>query len=91
MRVSMRTAADYQVTSLGTFLSSLCHEFCHCLDHRRFGFRGERRREDQRRRSTTKYDLQGISSSSHFSTSGGILPSRSPANAFTAFRASPSG
>ena len=44
----MRTAVDMRVTSFGTFLSSFCHEFCHCLDHRRFGFCGERRREDPR-------------------------------------------
>ena len=46
IRVSMRTAVDIQVTSFGTFLSSLCQEFSHCLDHRRFGFCGDPRRED---------------------------------------------
>jgi hypothetical protein len=29
-----------QVTSFGTFLSTLCHEFCHHLDYQQFGFRG---------------------------------------------------
>jgi len=28
-----------QVTSFGTFLSTLCHEFCHHLDCQRFGWR----------------------------------------------------
>ncbi len=48
IRVSMRTAVDIQGISFATFLSSLCHEFSHCLDRRRFGFCGERRREDPR-------------------------------------------
>jgi hypothetical protein len=39
IRVWMRTAVRKQVTSFGTFLSTLCHEFCHHLDSRRFGFR----------------------------------------------------
>ncbi len=26
------------VTSFGTFLSTLCHEFCHHLDFKKFGF-----------------------------------------------------
>ena len=34
----MRTAVRKQVTSFGTFLSTLCHEFCHHLDYARFGF-----------------------------------------------------
>ena len=38
IRVWMRTAVRKQVTSLGTFLSTLCHEFCHHLDLTRFGF-----------------------------------------------------
>jgi hypothetical protein len=38
MRVWMRTAVRKQVTSFGTFLSTLCHEFCHHLDYHRFGF-----------------------------------------------------
>ncbi len=38
IRVWMRTAVRKQVTSFGTFLSTLCHEFCHHLDCRRFGF-----------------------------------------------------
>ena len=38
-RVWMRTAVRKQVTSFGTFLSTLCHEFCHLLDVQRFGFR----------------------------------------------------
>jgi hypothetical protein len=38
IRVWMRTAMRKQVTSLGTFLSTLCHEFCHHLDVQRLGF-----------------------------------------------------
>ncbi len=36
----MRTAIQKRVTSFGTFLSTLCHEFCHHLDCQHFGFRG---------------------------------------------------
>ena len=32
-------AVRKQVTSFGTFLSTLCHEFCHHLDYQRFAFR----------------------------------------------------
>jgi hypothetical protein len=39
IRVWMRTAVRKEVTSFGTFLSTLCHEFCHHLDFHRFGFR----------------------------------------------------
>lgn len=39
LRVWMRTAVRKEVTSFGTFLSTLCHEFCHHLDFQRFGFR----------------------------------------------------
>jgi hypothetical protein len=39
IRVWMRTAVRKQITSFGTFLSTLCHEFCHHLDSQRFGFR----------------------------------------------------
>ena len=38
IRVWMRTAVRQQVTSFGTFLSTLCHEFCHHLDSHRLGF-----------------------------------------------------
>jgi hypothetical protein len=38
IRVWMRTAVRKEVTSYGTFLSTLCHEFCHHLDFQRFGF-----------------------------------------------------
>jgi hypothetical protein len=38
IRVWMRTAARKEVTSFGTFLSTLCHEFCHHLDFKKFGF-----------------------------------------------------
>jgi hypothetical protein len=38
IRVWMRTAIQKRVTSFGTFLSTLCHEFCHHLDRERFGF-----------------------------------------------------
>jgi hypothetical protein len=39
IRVWMKTAVRRDVTSFGTFLSTLCHEFCHHLDFERFGFR----------------------------------------------------
>jgi hypothetical protein len=32
IRVWMRTAVKKEITSFGTFLSTLCHEFCHHLD-----------------------------------------------------------
>jgi len=38
IRVWMRTAVRRQVTSFGTFLSTLCHEFCHHLDYAKFRF-----------------------------------------------------
>lgn len=38
IRVWMRTAVQRRVTSFGTFLSTLCHEFCHHLDLHLFGF-----------------------------------------------------
>jgi len=38
IRVWMRTAVRKQVTSFGTFLSTLCHEFCHHLDYQQFRF-----------------------------------------------------
>jgi hypothetical protein len=38
IRVWMRTAIRKEVTSFGTFLSTLCHEFCHHLDFQKFGF-----------------------------------------------------
>jgi hypothetical protein len=38
IRVWMRTAVRKQVTSFGTFLSTLCHEFCHHLDYQSFKF-----------------------------------------------------
>lgn len=39
IRVWARTAIRKDVTSFGTFLSTLCHEFCHHLDFQRFRFR----------------------------------------------------
>jgi hypothetical protein len=39
IRVWTRTAVRREITSFGTFLSTLCHEFCHHLDFQRFGFR----------------------------------------------------
>jgi hypothetical protein len=39
IRVWMRTAVCKEVTSFGTFLSTLCHEFCHHLDFQKFGFK----------------------------------------------------
>jgi hypothetical protein len=38
IRVWMRTAIQKKVTSFGTFLSTLCHEFCHHLDLQALGF-----------------------------------------------------
>jgi hypothetical protein len=38
IRVWMRTAVRKEVTSFGTFRSTLCHEFCHHLDFQKFGF-----------------------------------------------------
>jgi hypothetical protein len=39
IRVWMRTAVRKRVTSFGTFLSTLCHEFCHHLDYHQFKFK----------------------------------------------------
>lgn len=39
IRIWSRTAVRKQVTSFGTFLSTLCHEFCHHLDCQKLGFR----------------------------------------------------
>lgn len=38
IRVWMRTAVSKDITSFGTFVSTLCHEFCHHLDFLKFGF-----------------------------------------------------
>lgn len=38
LRLWMRTAVRKEVTSFGTFLSTLCHEFSHHLDYQRFRF-----------------------------------------------------
>jgi hypothetical protein len=38
IRVWMRTAVQQRVTSFGTFLNTLCHEFCHHLDILQLGF-----------------------------------------------------
>jgi hypothetical protein len=38
IRLWMRTAVRKEVTSIGTFLSTLCHEFCHHLDFHLFRF-----------------------------------------------------
>jgi hypothetical protein len=38
IRVWMKTAVRKEITSFGTFLSTLCHEFCHHLDYQNFGF-----------------------------------------------------
>ena len=38
IRVWMRTAVRKEITSFGTFLSTLCHEICHHLDYHRFRF-----------------------------------------------------
>jgi hypothetical protein len=39
IRVWMRTAVRKQVTTYGTFFSTLCHEFCHHLDYKLFAYR----------------------------------------------------
>ena len=39
IRVWMRTVVRKEVTSFGTFLSTLSHEFCHHLDFQKFGFK----------------------------------------------------
>jgi hypothetical protein len=39
IRLWMRTAVRKAITSFGTFLSTLCHEFCHHLDFQKFGFK----------------------------------------------------
>ena len=38
IKVWMRTAVRKEITSFGTFLSTLCHEFCHHLDFKKFKF-----------------------------------------------------
>jgi hypothetical protein len=38
IRLWMRTAVRKEVTSCGTFLSTLCHEFCHHLDFQLFKY-----------------------------------------------------
>lgn len=38
IRLWMRTAVKKEITSFGTFLSTLCHEFCHHLDLQKFKF-----------------------------------------------------
>lgn len=38
IRLWMRTAVRREMTSFGTFLSTLCHEFCHHLDFQKFRF-----------------------------------------------------
>jgi len=39
IRIWMKTAVRKEITSFGTFLSTLCHEFCHHLDFQRFQYR----------------------------------------------------
>jgi len=38
IRVWTKTAVRKEIMSYGTFLSTLCHEFCHHLDCHKFGF-----------------------------------------------------
>ena len=38
IRVWMRTAVKKDITSFGTFVSTLCHEYCHHLDFQHFKF-----------------------------------------------------
>jgi len=37
-RIWMQAAVRKEITSFGTFLSTLCHEFCHHLDFHKFRF-----------------------------------------------------
>ena len=39
IRLWIWTAVRKEITSFGTFLSTLCHEFCRHLDYQHFGFR----------------------------------------------------
>lgn len=39
IRIWMRTVVRKGVTSFGTFLCTLCHEFCHHMDIQKLGFR----------------------------------------------------
>jgi hypothetical protein len=48
IRVWMRTAVRKEVTSFGTFVSTLCHEFCHHLDFQQFGLLDSWPRFDER-------------------------------------------
>ncbi len=42
IRVWMRTAVRKEVSAFGAILSTLCHEFCHHLDYKKFAFAGSR-------------------------------------------------
>ena len=55
IRLWMRTAVRKQMTSFGTFLSTLCHEFCHHLDFHKFGFRNSWHTRGFYERSATLY------------------------------------
>lgn len=55
IRVWMRTAVRKEVTSFGTFLSTLCHEFCHHLDFQKFGYPDSRHTRGFYERAATLY------------------------------------
>jgi hypothetical protein len=55
IRVWMKTALRKKVTSTGTFLSTLCHEFCHHLDYQHFGFRDSPHTRGFYKRTATLY------------------------------------
>src|SRR5216684_978908 len=60
IRVWMRTAVRKEVTSFGTFVSTLCHEFCHHLDFQKFGFKDSwHTRGFYERAATLYHDARG--------------------------------
>jgi hypothetical protein len=66
IRVWMKTAVRRDVTSFGTFLITLCHEFCHHLDFERFGFRNSWHTRGFYERTAALYHHSRISESFGF-------------------------
>jgi hypothetical protein len=78
IRIWKQTAVRKEITSFGTFPSTLCHEFCHHLDFHRFRFRNswhtrgffELRRccitthEERRPRSSSGHQSQAVAGES---------------------------
>src|SRR2546425_2488769 len=58
IRIWMRTAVRKEITSFGTFLSTLCHEFCHHLDFQRFRFPDSWHTRGFYERTATLYPLR---------------------------------